>query len=343
MRYQNVELHNIADVHAIEGLPGLRMQRVPETVRQKLNERAQERMLSPACAEIRGVPGSSPARVTLSCPCGVADAVLFHGPFQSTQRYVLGEAPQTIELAVPDQLHKLDPAWVSRMPYSPAVCRLMLWGDPVHLHGVEGAGLRPPAAEELPRTRLLAYGTSITHGFSATGPHLCYIAQAARRLGIDLINLGVGGAAFCEPELADYMAARKDWDLAVLALSCNMMGERFPPDAFYERVAYMVNSVAGTSFDRPVACVTIYPRRQDLLAPQYMTPAERDMPGIYRQRLRDAVANCPSCNVHLLEGPEILTDPTGLTPDLVHPADNGMIDMGENLANQLRPLLAGHI
>jgi hypothetical protein len=43
--------------------------------------------------------------------------------------------------------------------------------------------------------------------------------------------------------------------------------------------------------------------------------------------------------VHLVEGPEILRDPGGLTVDLIHPADNGMIQMGENLAQVIAELL----
>ena len=41
--------------------------------------------------------------------------------------------------------------------------------------------------------------------------------------------------------------------------------------------------------------------------------------------------------MHLLEGPEILTDVTGLTSDLIHPADEGMIQMGRGLAERRRP------
>ena len=59
-----------------------------------------------------------------------------------------------------------------------------------------------------------------------------------------------------------------------------------------------------------------------------------------REALRDAVAACPHPNVHLVEGAEILRDVGGLTVDLIHPADNGMIQMGENLAAALRPLIA---
>ena len=334
----SVELHNIAEARPVEGHAGLRLQRVPEAVRLALNEKAQQRMLSPACAEIRFVhAGAATARLTLSSE-EVTDVVPFFGLFQSRERYTIGPEPQTIEVALPERVAQLDPAFCAGMPVSPSVARLLLAGGPLYVHQISGEGLRPPAADELPRTRYLAYGTSITHGAAATGPHLTYAAQTARRLGADLINLGVGGSAYCEPELADYIAAREDWHVASLALSVNMIGAGFSLDAFYERVSYMVNTVSGANTGRPVVCITIYPHFREF-GPQYENPEAVGTPEEYRQCLRDAVAACPHPNVHLVEGSEILRNAGGLTVDLIHPADNGMIQMGENLARKIAGLL----
>ncbi len=62
-------------------------------------------------------------------------------------------------------------------------------------------------------------------------------------------------------------------------------------------------------------------------------------PEQYRQALREAVSACPHENVYLIEGTEILTDIAGLMADLIHPGDNGMIEMGRNLARKLQGLL----
>jgi len=167
---------------------------------------------------------------------------------------------------------------------------------------------------------------------------LNYVGQTARRLGADLFNLGVGGSAHCEFELSDHMAGREDWDLASLALSVNMIGAGFSLDEFYERVSYMVNTVAGSNTERPVACITIYPHQRDF-GDQFNSPNQKAKPEEYRQKLREAVQACPHPNAYLLEGPDILTDIGGLSADLIHPADNGMIQMGENLARKLRELI----
>ena len=340
MIHHNVELHNIAEVHQVPGKGGVRLQRVPETVREKLNPGAQLRMLSPACAEIRFVSADGRAKVTLSCLEGATTVVVFYGPFQQGGLIAVPEKETTIEVELPERLRALDGRVGAQMPFAPNVIRLMLAGGPCVLHGVEGQGLRPPRAEELPRLRYLAYGTSITHGAAATAPHLAYVSQTARRLGADLINLGVGGSAYCEPELADYIAERKDWQVASLALSVNMMGGGFSLEAFYERVAYMVNRVAGSDTARPVACITLYPHFRDR-GEQFSSPNDKGTAEQFRQMLRDAVRRCPYPNARLIEGPEILTDIGGLTADLIHPGDHGMIQMGENLAQRLAPWAKG--
>ncbi len=319
MLHDNVELQGIEEL--TEGTNGgVCLQRVPESLRPLLNDNAKGRVLAPACAEIRFVTDDNKARMTLS---GV------DGEVQGTE-------PTTFEIEMPEGFASRLPALEKLgSPFAPRVCRLMMRGAQVCLHGVEGDGLRPPTREEVPWLRYLAYGTSITHGGNASWPHLTYVSQAARRIGADLINLGLGGACHCEPEMADYIAGRTDWRIATLALSVNMVGG-FTREKFSERVEYLVNALAGADHSRPVACITLYPYYNDL-EPRGTEVA--DKPAAFREILREIVAASPHPNVHLLEGPEMLADMGGLTTDLIHPADDGMIQMGENIARRLQPLI----
>lgn len=339
MLYHDIELHNTAEVQPAAG-GGVRLQRVPESVRMHVNPGAQMRMLQPDNAEIRFLCGNEPVRVTLSSE-GWTDVTLFYGTFDGRQRFQIGQHPTTIEVLPPSpRLQALDPSHWRSLPFSPHVRRLILGGrrrDPLILHDVEGE-VHSPTPDDVPMLRYLAYGTSITHGFDAEGPHLTYAAQTAWHLGADLINLGVGGSAHCEPELADYMATREDWDVATLALSVNMQG--FPLERFYQRVSYMINTVAGRNPAKPVACITLFPYFRDF-GLQDPDVSYGGVPEEYRQALRAAVAACPSSNAHLIEGPALLTEFRGLTHDLIHPGDHGMIEIGRNLAARLAGLLAG--
>ncbi len=336
MIYENVEFHNVAEVQSSKQHPGVRLQRVPEQVRLKLNPGAQMRMLQPDGMEIRFLFDGPCCRVTLSSE-GETKVTVFHGLFDGRQRFLIGRQAQTIEINRPVLLDKLRSK--EKMAFSPMVTRLLLGGpqrDPVWFHGIEGENIRPPEPQDLPATCYLAYGTSITHGFDAEGPHLTYVAQTARILGADLINLGVGGAAQCEKELADYIASRTDWDFASLELSVNMID--FPLPEFRGRVEYMVNKVAAANPERIILCITLYPFFLDfgLQPPGANYKAD---PEAFRQALREIVAGCQYPNVHLVEGPEILSSIFNLTVDLIHPGDYGMIQMANNLSSRFQKFL----
>lgn len=333
MIHDNVAFHNCAELFA-DDAPGLRLQRVPESVRVHLNERAQQRTLAAAATEIRFCTSGSRVVVTLSADGGT-ELIPFWGPLQGRQRIAIPETPTPIEITLPDRLPAIDEPTRAGFHFSQDVWRLTLRGDGVRYHAIEGEGLRPPKPAELPKLRYLSYGTSITHGAAATASHLTYVAQTAWRLKADLINLGVGGSAWCEPEFADYIAGRDDWDIATLSLSVNMIGGGFSDDEFRERVTYMVDRVAGAHPEKPVACITLFPHFRDFAD----TPEAADHSERFRQILRESVAGLKRENVRLLEGPELLQDVGGLTVDLIHPGDLGMIQMGEKLAERLREML----
>lgn len=337
MIHEHVELHNVASVRYEASHDGNVLQRVPESVRRELNPAAQLCMLQPDNAEIRYI-ANGPSQVTLSS-YGTTRVSVFFGTFDSNVRALIGSNPQTIDIVPNDILEKLPSRYTSEMPFSPRVVRLMFGGperSPVLLHQIKGKDIRPPTPAEKPALRLLTYGTSITHGYFAEGPHLTYVGHVARRLGADLINIGVAGSAHCEPELADYIADRTDWHVASLGLSVNMQGFSIPE--FRRRVQYMIDRIAGADPGRPVACITLYPYYRDFgIDP----PREYGgTPEEYRQSLREAVTTSGKKNAHLIEGPELLTDIGGLSADLIHPADHGMLEIGNNLADRLEKIMA---
>jgi lysophospholipase L1-like esterase len=349
--HENVLLHNIAEV--IPGdHGGVSLQRVPEAVRQQLEPPAQEKTLWAGGAEIRFVMNAPTATVTVSLsaesePNALAQndpptVSVYFGPFANKpRRYEIGIEPTTITIEVEETIRErflaLASGSGSKFAFHPGVVRLVMYRGKFTLHAVHG-DVRPPHAAELPDLTMLTYGTSITHGSVASGFHLTYAAQTAWRLGVDLVNLGVGGACLCETAFADYIAGREDWDLATLALSVNMIGRGFSLQEFGERVGYLVERVAASSPGRPVFCITIYPYFGDFGYPQPEAKAPADE---FRLELEGIVARLAASGsvprVQLIPGPSLLTDPGGLSVDLIHPADHGMLQMGENLAARLQP------
>lgn len=340
MQRDDVAFHNVAECREVDGRDGVLLQRVPESVRTELNDGAQNRMCHPAGVELRFVP-EGPVELTLSTRSAngvdTGTARVFWGPIQGYETFDIGPEPTTVEVTPPEKLAGLEPDAVEKLAFDPRVCRVRLPGEHrgghVFYHGAEGER-RPPRDDEVPELRYLAYGTSITEGEAPVAEHLTYVNQVATRLDADPINLGSCGTAYCDAAMADYVAGRDDWDVATLALSVNMV-RTFPVSEFRERAAYMVDTVAAAHPDAPVVPITIYRNARDVCA-------DVDVDGEcerFREALRSVVAESPHDNVHLLEGPEILPDVAGLTTDLVHPGDDAMIRMGENVAAELDELL----
>ena len=142
--FENVDLHNLAEVHSVAG--GMRFQRVPEEVRQQINESAQMRVLQPDNCEIRFVTNGSESKVTLSSE-GETDVTVFYGTYDGRDRYIIGREPTTISLVPQERLLNLDRKWWAGQPFSPHLRHLSLRTRLRRLYsGADRLGHRIPRA-----------------------------------------------------------------------------------------------------------------------------------------------------------------------------------------------------
>jgi lysophospholipase L1-like esterase len=207
------------------------------------------------------------------------------------------------------------------------VCRVVVSGLEVEFTGIDG-NVRPPKPEELPPV-MLSYGTSISQGAYASRPDLGWNALTARAVGHDFINLGSSGTAYCEPAMADYLAGL-EWDLCVLELSVNMGG--FPIEQFKERVGGLIDKLATSHPEATIVCISLFPfGTGDLWGGNKAATQER------RDALAEIVKASGHKNVHFVSGPDLLSF-TGLSPDMLHPTDHGMIEIASKLAPRIRAL-----
>jgi len=332
MRHAGLELHNVAETPAREG--GVRLDRLPAAVREALNEQAETNYTRPTGVELRFV-ADGPVEVTLSCPTGESEVTPHWGPFQCAPdaHVTVGPEPTTVEMTFPEHLGDVADEHLPESYFAPRVGRLVLRGRPTVLHDVSG-DVRPPREAELPDRTLLAYGTSITQGAVASRFPLAYASRAARALRADHLNLGTGGSAFCEAAVADHIADG-DWDVAVLAVSVNMIAVGFTAAEFRERAGYLVDTVAGENPDSEVYAVTLFPQLSDVCPGRERGDDWAATADEYRAVLREVVADAGHDNLRVLEGPDFLADPSGLSPDLLHPSDPGMLEVGRRLADEL--------
>ncbi len=336
-----VQLHNFAGVEPTEDGTGVMLYRLPKAVRDQLdtvNPKGEERsgaeqMRRARHSEIRFVLGEgvqpSAVKLHLQATQGASLAFFWGDVLAGTAGL---RAAGKISAVAP-QSHGLLDQQLEHFPagrFANRVCRVVIDGGEISLHGIEG-DVRPPKPEELAPV-MLSYGTSISQGAAASRIDLAWNALTARALGYDLINLGSSGTAYCEPAMADYLAGLK-WDLCVLEISVNMSGGGFTVEQFKERAGYLIDTLAKSHPEAPIVCISLFPvGTGDLWA------ANQPRTQAFRDALAEVVQAAGHKNVHFVSGPELLSF-TGLSRDLLHPSDHGMIEIATKLSARVRPLL----
>ena len=200
------------------------------------------------------------------------------------------------------------------------------------------ATVRPPPPLEGPR--LLFYGDSITHGSTATRAGTTYPARIARRLGVDFVNLGVGGSARGEPAMAEIAASLRA-DVIVLAYGVNTYGSSYEePRAFERTYDTFLAILRWSQPDVPILLIT----------PLFHTcEFEQTTRGgakleEYRRVIREVVYRRQSfgdANLILLEGHGLIGPGQGdLLADHVHPNDAGFAAIADALAPQIQRILS---
>lgn len=333
--FSDLELHNIAELDGAAGHPGPLLRRYPRRVAEALENSA---LVSEdaALSELRFVTLSGRRLSVNLTSINGGDLFVYRGDLLHTHVPLpAGTAfRQIIEFETDPFCNFTAGVFGGRM-FSPDVWRVILDG-PVLLHGIDrmGASIRPPRNDEKPALRWAAYGSSITHGFSPVTRMQCYVAQTARRLGVDVINLGLSGSCMCEPAAVEYLASRHDWDFITCEVGVNMRAH-YEPDVFAARVRHLAAALLDKHPGKPVVLISPFTSSADF-ASEPDTAARRTAG--YRAALELIASDFAGRGLHLLDGRDILPGLAGLTCDLVHPSTEGHTIMAENLATRLLSL-----
>ncbi|MCX7002520.1 MAG: GDSL-type esterase/lipase family protein [bacterium] len=331
-----LELHNIAELDTAAGYPGPLVRRIPKAVVDQLENGALVAGDTTLC-ELRFVVERGRRLAIVLTSLSGSDLFVYRGDFvQNHVRLPANGLYRHVLDFETSPFAKLRAEVLSTHAFAPQVWRIVLDG-PMLFHGVDlmGCAIRPPHADEKPAKRWLTYGSSITHGYSPVTRMQCYVAQTARRLGVDVLNLGLSGACVCEPVFADYLASRDDWDFITCELGVNMRNS-FTPDEFARRARYLAETLTTRRPGKPVVLITPFPSAADVLSePDAVTHTVR----AFAAALRDIAAKFAARGVHLIEGADILSQFSDLTCDLVHPGTEGHTLMAENLAARLRTII----
>jgi lysophospholipase L1-like esterase len=165
--------------------------------------------------------------------------------------------------------------------------------------------------------RWIAYGDSITEGWSASAPSQSWLAIAGRESAMDTVNLGYAGAARGELVLAQQIA-NLDADVITVAYGTNCWSTiPHSADMVRANAAAFLQVVRAAHRDVPVLVVSplIRPDAED--RPNALGATLADI----RAAIEHAVAERADGLATLLPGADLL--PAGLLVDGVHPGDDG--------------------
>jgi hypothetical protein len=334
-----VQLHNFAGVEPTEDGTGVKLSRLPKKISDQLDKETPNgkpggganQMLYGRNSEIRFVlnEGTTLGDVKLHLQATKgASLVFFLGDvLTGDSRLSHGGRAKPVMIYSHGLLNSLRDQ-LPRGAFANQVCRVVISGGEITFNGIEG-DVRPPKPEELPPV-MLSYGTSISMGAAASRSDLAWNALTARGLGYDLLNLGSSGSAYCEPAIADYMAGLK-WDICVLEISVNMVGS-FETEEFRKRATYMINTLATSHPQAPIVCISLFPYGTGDL---WKNAKVKE----YRETLAEIVDSSGHKNVHFVSGPDLLSF-SGLSKDLLHPSDHGMIEISTKLVPRIKAFIS---
>jgi lysophospholipase L1-like esterase len=180
----------------------------------------------------------------------------------------------------------------------------------------EGGELEPA-----PRgPRWLAYGDSITEGWVASGPSGAWPAVAARRFGLDVVNLGYAGSARGELPSAQHLAAL-DADVISISHGTNCWSRiPFSAPLFREHTHAFVALVRQGHPDTPIVITSPILRPDAETTPNLLGATLVDLRRAMEDVARELIAAGDE-HVSLVEGGDLI-GPDDL-PDGIHPGDHG--------------------
>ena len=188
--------------------------------------------------------------------------------------------------------------------------------------GIEDGASLLPAKPYKHQTPIVYYGSSITNGAAASRPGMTYEAMLSRRLNVDHHNLGFGGSAKGEREMAEYIATL---DMSVFVMDYDYNA---PNPEHLEATHYpFYKIIRDKNPTLPIVLISAPCRKR--------TENNKARRAIIKATYDRARAEGDE-NIYFVNGAELLPfDDNEFTVDSVHPTDLGFYF----IANGLEPLL----
>lgn len=339
---KNFEIHNVSEI--IEHEDGsISWRRVPQSVQNAMEHpAAKARATNSTGVELRFVLRGESATLRMKTatddPRSFATFHVYRGGIQGgwkdheIHRHVTGQS-QDFVIERSKNMEKLQTMTEkSGLPWDCEVVRIIFDRGSYRICELIG-DVVPPTKEQCPPKTLLAYGSSITHGSNSIDASHTWVSILAHNLGMDARNLGMAGACWLEPALAEYIAAegeKGNWDVALLELGINALD--WPEEKICDRVENMLRQVAGRNGDKPVFVISpFYHCGEDF--------HENDNAKVWRRVICETARRLAYENLTYIDGLEVLCGMQYISADEVHPNIYGVQRIADTLTRILRETL----
>ncbi len=196
---------------------------------------------------------------------------------------------------------------------------------------LKGSAIAAAPARAASKKPIVFYGTSITHGISASRPGMTHVAMLGRMFEREVVNLGFSGNGKMEPEVVKFVA---ELDPAVFVLDClpNMNAKDIQ-----ERAENAVKVIRAAHPKTPILLV-----EDRNYADSFLNPARRDRNETNHEAMRTVYAKLQQDKVpllHYLKGEELLDADGEDTIDGSHPTDLGFYHQAQAFRKALEKIL----
>ncbi len=195
----------------------------------------------------------------------------------------------------------------------------------------KGSTIGPGPARAAGSKAIVFYGTSITHGISASRPGMTHVAMLGRIFNREVINLGFSGNGRMEPEVAKFVA---ELDPAVFVLDClPNMGAK----DINERAENCVKILRAARPSTPILLVEDRNYPDGFLVASRREHNEQNhaaMRAVYAKMQQEKIPH-----LHYLKADNLLGQDGEGTVDGSHPTDLGFTRQAAEFEKALRKVL----
>jgi len=182
---------------------------------------------------------------------------------------------------------------------------------------------------------IVFYGTSITHGASASRPGMVHTALLGRWFGRPVINLGFSGNGKMEPEVGRFLAELKP---AVFVIDCcpNLQGQETAA-----RTGPLVAQLRAAHPTVPILLVEDRRYTDSWIKPQNAQRNDGNHAAL-KKAFEELIA-AGDKNLFYLTGDQLLGDDNEGAVDSSHPTDLGFYRQAKEFEKVLRPILGQQV